>query len=43
MLPAPVSHVSYWDGFYAITFGNYCGVYRIYRTLNYIEGHNLTG
>ena len=34
--PAPISHISEFDGFYAISFGNCVSIYKIHRTLHYL-------
>lgn len=41
MFPAPIMHISYHDGFYSISFGNYCGIYKIYRTINYVCNNSI--
>ena len=36
MFPAAISHVSEYDGFFAISFGDIVSIYKIYRSLHYL-------
>lgn len=38
-MTAPVVSITEYDGFYAVTFGNYCSIYKVSRSFHYLTNN----